>query len=241
MARTALMIEAQQGSQGLQALNLNLSTRAVNMNTHPLPPVFARAVGADETAAMGAARAAVSGGEGTLMRATGGGGGPRPAAAASSARPAPATVATSGGGCGVGSAGVRSGGRPVAPTTAEGTVSRIERAVTGEGARPSVVPSETLTSARAGDLAATPASVAGRLPAKLFKKYGDRIDLGRMTVRVSQRRAAPLFKDPKTGYAIQRDRAVHSGSGAHGPSYWKLYDKELRCVATLDKQGRVFK
>ncbi|USO01601.1 MAG: hypothetical protein H6849_00930 [Alphaproteobacteria bacterium] len=126
LARTALMIEAQQGSQGLQALNLNLSTRAVNMNTHPLPPVFARAVGAETAAMGGAARAPVSGGEGTLMRATGGGGGPRPAAAASSARPAPATGAASGGGA---------------------------SARAGRAAGPTAPTSETLSSARAGDLA----------------------------------------------------------------------------------------
>ncbi|MBS4750176.1 hypothetical protein KG091_03670 [Carnobacteriaceae bacterium zg-ZUI78] len=38
-------------------------------------------------------------------------------------------------------------------------------------------------------------------------------------------------------YTLIRDRAVNSGSGTHGGSYWKLYDRYGKRVGTFDRDG----
>jgi flavin-binding protein dodecin len=44
--------------------------------------------------------------------------------------------------------------------------------------------------------------------------------------------------DPKTKYSLSKDRAINSGSGPHGESYWKLYDSKGSRVGTLAKDGK---
>lgn len=40
------------------------------------------------------------------------------------------------------------------------------------------------------------------------------------------------------GYRLSRDRAVNSGNGPHGDSYWKLFNKQNNRIGTYDRQGK---
>lgn len=69
-----------------------------------------------------------------------------------------------------------------------------------------------------------------------FQK-GDNIGLHRFTQKVNSR----TWKDPKSGQYIQKDRALNSGAGPHGPSRWKLYDRTERLLGTITKDGSFYK
>ena len=58
---------------------------------------------------------------------------------------------------------------------------------------------------------------------KDFKK-NDKIGLKRFTKKGKNGRLI----DPKTRQYIEKDRARNSGSGGHGGSHWKLFDKSSR-------------
>lgn len=65
-----------------------------------------------------------------------------------------------------------------------------------------------------------------------FEK-GDNIGLFRFTQRID----GQTWRDPKSGQIIQKDQAVNSGAGAHGPSYWKLKDRGENRIGTVTKEG----
>ena len=76
-----------------------------------------------------------------------------------------------------------------------------------------------------------------------FKDYrqdlskGDKIDLSRFSQRISQSGKDAYYKDPKTGWRIERD---YGKGNSHGDSYWKLYNKTGKNgtrVGTLTKDG----
>lgn len=46
------------------------------------------------------------------------------------------------------------------------------------------------------------------------------------------------MKDPKSGQYIEKDRGINTGSGPHGGSYWKLYDKQEKFLGTVTEDGK---
>lgn len=40
------------------------------------------------------------------------------------------------------------------------------------------------------------------------------------------------------GWKLSRHRAINSGAGTHGGSYWKLFDRHQKRIGTYDKHGR---
>jgi hypothetical protein len=72
-----------------------------------------------------------------------------------------------------------------------------------------------------------------------FKK-GDNIGLHRFTQRIDGR----TWKDPKSGQIIQKENAINSGSGPHGPVHWKLFKsigEKLIRIGSITKDGRWWK
>lgn len=66
-----------------------------------------------------------------------------------------------------------------------------------------------------------------------FQK-GDNIGLHRFTQRID----GNTWKDPKSGQFIQKEQALNSGAGPHGPSRWKLYDFKEKRLGSISEDGK---
>lgn len=73
------------------------------------------------------------------------------------------------------------------------------------------------------------------VPKKLLNEDGDGVDLGKFTDKVRGRTA---YRDPKTGWEIDKDRA---GKNSHGGSAWKLKNPAGDRVATLNDKGKILR
>lgn len=67
------------------------------------------------------------------------------------------------------------------------------------------------------------------IPKKILDSDGS-IDMGKFTQKVNGRTA---YKDPKTGWEIDKD------TGGHGGRKWKLKDSKGDRVASLDEKGKI--
>ncbi|MEK4496573.1 MULTISPECIES: hypothetical protein [Ureibacillus] len=67
------------------------------------------------------------------------------------------------------------------------------------------------------------------IPKKLLNNDGY-VDLGKFTDKVNGKTA---YKDPKTGWQIDKDTAGHGGRK------WKLKDNKGNTVASLDEKGKI--
>jgi len=67
------------------------------------------------------------------------------------------------------------------------------------------------------------------IPKKILDSDGS-IDMGKFSQKVSGRTA---YKDPKTGWEIDKDNAGHGGRK------WKIKDDKGNRVASLDEKGRI--
>jgi hypothetical protein len=73
------------------------------------------------------------------------------------------------------------------------------------------------------------------VPSSLRSKIDDGfVDLSKFTQRMN----GGKLKDPKTGYFLSKDKAVNSGTGTHGGSYWKLENSIEKRVGTLSQDGK---
>lgn len=63
------------------------------------------------------------------------------------------------------------------------------------------------------------------------------INLKKFTQRIPHSKP-PSYKDPKTNWTIQKDRA---GAGGHGGSFWKLFNPSGKRVATLSQNGKILR
>ncbi|MBJ8024997.1 hypothetical protein [Bacillus cereus] len=75
-------------------------------------------------------------------------------------------------------------------------------------------------------------AVIMRLVPTALKAGARNINISKFTTKV-----AGKLKDPKSGWTIQRDR----GNNPHGGSFWKLFDKSGKRIATLDKNGKILR
>jgi hypothetical protein len=74
---------------------------------------------------------------------------------------------------------------------------------------------------------------------KTQPQVGDQIDTGEYSNRVKVSGDNPKMTHPKTGNYLQKDRAKNSGSGTHGTSENKLFNKKGGRVGTVDKDGNI--
>ncbi|CEP43732.1 MAG: hypothetical protein E6920_20710 [Clostridium sp.] len=74
-----------------------------------------------------------------------------------------------------------------------------------------------------------PYMIGSEIPSRL-KKDGNTVDLGKFTDRVKKKNA---YKNPKTGWTIEKDRDGHKGS------QWKLKDEKGRRRASLRGNGDI--
>ena len=86
---------------------------------------------------------------------------------------------------------------------------------------------------------ASPGQLKPPITSKQKPKVGDTINISDYSHRIKVGGTKPKLVNNKTGYYLQVDRALNSGSGAHGASMYKIFDRKGSRIGTVDKYGNI--